>query len=114
MIEDDFVFGAICNSTSVGGVINLDPQIVDFSDGIFEILLIKLPKDILELNEIVIALSSKKYKTKLITFLSAKNITIETSEDINWTLDGEYAYGEEIIKVENINRAIKIITNNQK
>lgn len=114
VIEDDFVFGAICNSTSVGGVINLDPQIVDFSDGIFEILLIKLPKDILELNEIVIALSSKKYKTKLITFLSAKNITIETSEDINWTLDGEYAYGEEIIKVENINRAIKIITNNQK
>ena len=113
VIEDDFAFGAICNSTSVGGVINLDSEIVDLSDGLFEVLLIRHPKDFLELNEIVISLSSKKYKTKMITFLSAKDITIETSEDINWTLDGEYAYGEEIIKVENINKAIKVITNNQ-
>lgn len=112
VIEDDFIFGAICNSTSVGGVINLDPKMVDLSDGMFEILLIRLPKDLFELNEIVVALSSKKYKTKMITFMSAKNIIIETAESINWTLDGEYAYGEEIIKVENINKAIKFITNN--
>ena len=111
VIEDDFIFGAICNSTSVGGVITLDPKIVDLSDGMFEVLLIRLPKDLFELNEIVIALSSKKYNTKMITFISAKNITIETEEDINWTLDGEYAYGEEIIKVENLNKAVRIITN---
>lgn len=111
VIEDDFIFGAICNSTSVGGVINLDPKLVDLSDGLFEILLIRLPKDLFELNEIVIALGSKKYKTKMITFTSAKNITIETEENINWTLDGEFAYGEEIIQVENLNNAIRFITN---
>ncbi len=111
VIEDDFIFGAICNSTSVGGVINLDPKLVDLSDGLFELLLIRLPKDLFELNEIVIALGSKKYKTKMITFTSAKNITIETEENINWTLDGEFAYGEEIIQVENLNKAIKFITN---
>lgn len=111
-IEDDFIFGAICNSTSVGGVINLDPKRVDLSDGLFELLLIRLPKDLFELNEIVVALSTKRYKTKMITFVSAKSITIETTEKINWTLDGEYAYGEEIIKVENLNKAIRIITNN--
>ncbi len=111
LIEDDFIFGAICNSTSVGGVINLDPKIVDLSDGMFELLLIRLPKDLFELNEIIIALSSKKYKTKMITFVSAKSITVETTENINWTLDGEYAYGEEKIKVENLHRAIKVITN---
>lgn len=111
VIEDDFVFGAICNSTSVGGVINLDPKIVDLSDGMLELLLIRLPKDLFELNEIVIALSTKKYNTKMITFMSAKSITIETPENINWTLDGEYAYGEEVIRVENINKAIRFITN---
>ncbi len=111
VIEDDFIFGAICNSTSVGGVINLDPKLVNLSDGLFELLLIRLPKDLFELNEIVISLTSKKYKTKMITFLSAKNIVIETEEDINWTLDGEYAYGEERIKVKNLNKAIKFITN---
>lgn len=113
VIEDDFLFGAICNSTSVGGVINLDPKIVDLSDGMFELLLIRLPKDLFELNEIIVALSSKKYKTKMITFMSAKSIIVETQENINWTLDGEYAYGEEIIKVENLNKAVKIITNNK-
>lgn len=111
IIEDDFIFGAICNSTSVGGVINLDPKMVDLSDGMFELLLIRLPKDLFELNEIVIALTSKKYNTKMITFVSAKNIVIETAEDINWTLDGEYAYGEEVIRVENLNKAIKLIIN---
>lgn len=111
LIEDDFIFGAICNSTSVGGIIGLDPKVVDLSDGLFELLLIRLPKDILELNEILVALSSKKYNTKMVTFLSAKNITIETEEDINWTLDGEFAYGESLIKVKNLNQAIKFITN---
>ena len=111
IIEDDFIFGAICNSTSVGGVINLDPKLVNLSDGMFELLLIRLPKDLFELNEIVVALSSKKYKTKMISFMSAKNITIETEEIINWTLDGEYASGAEEIKVENLNKAIKFITN---
>ncbi len=114
VIEDDFIFGAICNSTSIGGVINLDPKMVDLSDGLFELLLIRLPKDLLELNEIVIALSSKKYKTKMITFISAKNIVVETTENINWTLDGEFACGEEKIKVENLNKAIKLITNKKK
>jgi len=111
VVEDDFVFGAICNSTSVGGVINLDPKLVDFSDGLFEVLLIKPPKDFFELNEIVIALTSRKYKSKMITFFSAKHIVIETSEKINWTLDGEYAYGEETIQVDNLNKAIKLIIN---
>ncbi len=114
VIEDDFIFGAICNSTSVGGVINLDPKLVDLSDGLFELLLIRLPKDLFELNEIVLALGSKKYNTKMISFLSAKNISVETPEQINWTLDGEYACGAETIKVENLHKAIKFITNKGK
>ncbi len=109
VVEDDFIFGAICNSTSVGGIITIDPKVVDLTDGKFEILLIRLPKDVFELNEIIVALSSKKYNTKMITFLSAREITVETTENVNWTLDGEYAYGEEEIKIENLHKAIKFI-----
>ncbi len=112
-IEDDFIFGAVCNSTSVGGIITIDPKMVDLSDGMFEILLIRLPKDVFELNEIVVALSSKKYNTKMITFLSAKEITVETNEDVNWTLDGEYAYGEKLINIKNLNKAIRFIAPNK-
>ena len=108
-IYGDFIFGAVCNSTSVGGILTLDSKVVDMSDGVFELLLIRRPKDLFELNEIVVALSSKKYDTKMITFLSAKTITAETDEDVNWTLDGEYAYGEDKIEIKNLNKAIKVI-----
>lgn len=113
VIEDDFIFGAICNSTSIGGIITLDPKKVNLSDGLFELLLIRLPKDLFELNEIVVALTSKKYNTKMITFLSAKSITIETSKQMHWTLDGEFACGEETIRVKNLHKAIKFIKNEE-
>ena len=35
VVEDDFLFGAICNSTSVGGILTLPPDRVDMRDGIF-------------------------------------------------------------------------------
>ena len=36
VVEDDFLFGAICNSTSVGGVLTLDPDVVDLQDNKLE------------------------------------------------------------------------------
>ena len=40
VVEDDFLFGAICNSTSIGGLMKLDPERVVLDDGKFELLLI--------------------------------------------------------------------------
>ena len=51
VIEDDFLFGAISNSTSVGGILTLDPKQVDMSDGMFELLLVRSPKDLMEVRE---------------------------------------------------------------
>ena len=33
-VEGDFLFGAICNSTSVGGILTLDPKQVDMGDDV--------------------------------------------------------------------------------
>ena len=41
VVEDDFIFGAISNSTSVGGILTLDPKQVDMRDGRFELLLVR-------------------------------------------------------------------------
>lgn len=35
--EGDYIFGAISNSTSVGGILTLDPSVVDMQDGKFEL-----------------------------------------------------------------------------
>lgn len=109
IVEGDFVFGAICNSTSVGGIITLDTDRVDMADGLFEILLIRYPKDLTEVAECIQALQSKTYNSKMLTFRSAREISITADPNMAWTLDGEKELGSEQIKVENLHRALQIV-----
>ena len=41
----DFIFGAVCNSTSPGGLVKLDPKRVHMDDGMFELILLRMPKN---------------------------------------------------------------------
>lgn len=108
-VEDDFLFGAISNSTSVGGVLTLDPKQVDMGDGLFELLLVRAPKDIAQLSECVRALKNQKYNCRMITFASASRVTVYAPADMSWTLDGERAAGQEQIEVQNLHHAIRLI-----
>lgn len=109
-IEGDYIFGAVCNSTSVGGILTLDPKVVDLNDGLFELLLVKTPNDVIELNQIIISLNTQRYDNDMITFVSAKNIIVEGSADYDWTLDGEFAKGCDKIQISNIHNAIRFIS----
>ncbi len=109
-IEDDFLFGAICNSTTLGGILTLSPDVVDMSDGLFEVLLVKAPKDIQELGECIFALSSQKYDSKMITLKSGKDIKVHADSNMLWSLDGEKAEGAECIEIKNLHNRIEIIS----
>ena len=109
VIEDDFIFGTISNSTSVGGILTLDPKQVDLQDGKFELFLVRAPKDVLELSECVKALTEQKYNCKVITFCSASRITVTAPADMNWTLDGEMEPGHDTVCVENLHHAIRLM-----
>ena len=90
VIEDDLVFGAVCNATSVGGVLKLDSFRVD-------------------MNSIAMSLLSNSLDTKDIAFYSAKTVRFEMSPDVPWTLDGEYKEGESDIKIETVCDAVNIL-----
>ena len=107
--EDDYIFGAVSNSTSVGGILTLDPEIVDMSDGSFELLLVKFPKNPAELGEVLLALTSQNYKSRSLVFRPAKQVKIKASPDMDWTLDGEFAKGSEEITIENLHNAVNIV-----
>ena len=109
VIEDDFIFGAICNSTSLGGILKLDPGVVDMQDGKFELLLVRAPKDIMELTACLQAVQTKKYNCKMMTFLNTGNLRIFAPEDMPWTIDGEKEEGRAEITVENLQQAIGIM-----
>ena len=110
VIEDDFIFGAICNSTSVGGVLQLDPKIVDMSDGKFELMLVRAPKNLTEITECIQAVQNLDYtQCSMITFGSVSELTVYADPNMTWTLDGEREDGHEKIWVENLHHAIRLI-----
>ena len=107
--EGDYVLGAVCNSKSIGGILNLEKLDVDMNDGLMEVLMIKMPKDIIELNDIAISALSGTFKSHQIEKYSAENVTVEISEDTHWTLDGEYEKGSGICEIKTLGSAISLI-----
>ncbi len=109
VVEDDFLFGAISNSTSVGGILTLDPRQVDMGDGKFEILLVRAPRSLAEISECILAVQSQKYNCAMITFRSTSHVRVYASEDMPWTLDGEREDGHSCVDVHNLHHAIRLI-----
>ena len=87
----------------------LDPNVVDMQDGKFELMLIRPPKDAVELMGCIQALTGQRYDTPMLTFCSASRLTVTASPEMAWTLDGEKEEGHETVEVENLHRAIRLI-----
>lgn len=107
--EGNYLFGAVCNSTSVAGILKLNSFDVDMNDGMMELLLIKMPGNIIELNEMVVSLLDGSLKASNIEFISAKSITVRMEKETHWTLDGEYEKGGREIRIDTIRSAIRLI-----
>ena len=109
VIEGDFLFGTISNSTCVGGVLTLDKDRVDLCDGKFELLLIRAPKDLKELAECVLSLQRKTYDSAMLTFINTPSVEVAASKTMDWTLDGEYEHGHERVQIQCLHEAIRVI-----
>ena len=109
VVEDDFLFGAVSNSTSVGGILTLDPATVDMSDGLLEILLVRAPRNLMEIHECIQAVQSQRYSCAMITFCSGHRMKIYADPQMPWTLDGEREEGHAQVEVVNQHQAIRLI-----
>ena len=110
VIEDNFIYGMVTNSRSVGGFKNLTRN-VDMNDGLFEVTLIVQPKNPLEMQEIIRNLVSMEDNTDLIYSFKARKLTIEAEEDVAWTLDGEYGGSPQLVEIENLQQALNLYLN---
>lgn len=109
VVEDEFLFGAICNSTSIGGILTLPPDQVDMGDGIFEVMLIRSARNFNEIGDCIQAVQSQKYNCGMITFRPARSVKITADPFMAWTLDGEKADGYQEVMVENLHHAVRIV-----
>ncbi len=108
-VEGDFIFGTVSNSLSVGGVVHYKEALVELGDGLFEVLLIRYPSNILELQAAVSAILKKDFKAKGIEFFQAKKVIFENASEVDWTLDGEHITPKETITIENLHSAVDFL-----
>ena len=108
VLQGEYIFGAVSNATCVGGVITLSPRYVDLCDGKFEVMLVRMPRDVAELGACVLALQTQEYDSQPITFRRASSLTIRQPADVDWTLDGEWAEGAEVVRIENLPQAFRL------
>ena len=91
IIEQEYIFGAVTNSSSLGGLVKLDKNNVHVNDGLFELILIRKPKNFMALTETVGQLVNHKYRPDRIVFSHTESVRLTSASPLDWTLDGEYA-----------------------
>jgi len=111
-IEDNYTYGMITNTRVVGGMRNLTGTSVDMNDGLFEVTLVRTPTNPIEVNEIVQNLLNITENTSpLVEKLKARRIVIDSSEEIAWTLDGEYGDSHNHVSIENCHKKLNLYLN---
>ena len=108
IIVDDFIFGMITNSVSVGGFKNITGKNVQLDDGVFEVTLIKRPRNPVELNNIMISLLNRDIDTNAMYCFRTSRLILESLEPVAWTLDGENGGSHKKVEIRNICKGIDI------
>jgi len=109
VLEGDYIFGAVCNSTSLGGVMKLSASVVNMTDGLFEVVLFQSPRTAQDLQHLITAVTTMNYDLPGVIFRHAKTVTVDTVEDLPWSLDGEYAPSSPHVEIRNLPGAIRLM-----
>lgn len=108
-VEDDFLFGMVTNSRSVGGFKSIIGTEVVLDDGVFEVTFIKRPKNLLELNETLTALVLAEIDERYMYSFRTSRLTVEAEAEVPWTLDGEYGGDHRAAVIEDRKQALEFI-----
>lgn len=111
VIEDDFIYGMVTNSSSIAGLLSLSDFLLD--DGRFEVTLIKKPSSFVQLERIFRTLLNinEKIDNEYIEYFRADKIkfTSLSHEPVSWTRDGEFGGNNRVNIVENCHRAVEFV-----
>jgi diacylglycerol kinase family enzyme len=110
VIDGEFVYGMITNTISVGGVKNMVGKDILLDDGLFEVTLIHMPQNPIQLNDILTTLLMPfDRKSRYIYTCKTSEIEIISEDYVPWTLDGEFGGNHKNVKIENLHQAVTLI-----
>ncbi len=108
VIYDEFIYGMITNSKSVGGFQGIIRGDIGLNDGIFEVTLIKMPRNPIELNDILGFMSGIISESDMVYAFQTKEIRFTSSDEVPWTLDGEFGGNHKHATISDMNNAVEI------
>ncbi len=109
ILEDDFIFGAISNAKTIGGLAPYHIKHAELDDGLFEVMLIKSPQNPLDIQSIITALMKQEVHPHFMYFFKTAGLYITSSDKIAWTLDGEDGGKHKEVLITNKNKAITLL-----
>ena len=107
--DGEFLFGAVTNATSVGGLVKLKEDQVCLDDGLFELLLIPNPKSIADLQGLARSLLLQDFTGGGVIFRHVHTLTVQTPEDLPWALDGEFDPGGAQVEIHSLHRRLTFL-----
>ena len=113
--EDEFIFGAVSNAMSVGGVMKYNYEQVNLSDGLFEVLMIRTPKNLSEIQTLLTDVANRNFvESPHILYQKARKVCVRSEQPLAWTVDGESGGETTDVTLVNHKRAINILTPKEK
>ncbi|MBQ8947244.1 MAG: YegS/Rv2252/BmrU family lipid kinase [Lachnospiraceae bacterium] len=89
-LEDEFLYGMVTNSISVGGFTGITGHHVFLDDGYHEVTLIRNPTNPVELGDTVRAMLDKSLDSDNIITFKSRHLVLESDAPVSWTRDGEF------------------------
>lgn len=108
-IEGNFLFGAVCNTRSLGGALRLPVDADALHDGKHELLLVREPRSICQAVGILWSLARGKYDHELIVCRRVREAVFHMPEDMPWSLDGERADSGREVRIRNLPHAYRLM-----
>ena len=109
VLEDDYIVGLVTNASQAGGVLRFKEYTLN--DGLFEVLLVRKPKDAAELKGVITALLKNDVTNKNMTFFRTDKLTVTnlSGEPVPWTRDGEYGGNADVNEICCYKRAVEFV-----
>lgn len=109
-LNGEFVFGAVVNTISVGGIFNISENNFKLNDGEFEVVLVPKINSMVEIPKLLALLRRQKFDDHHIIFKKCKSIIFESDCEVPWLIDGEYGGKNHCASIEVIKKGIEVYT----
>ena len=110
VIDDNFYFGAVSNSNEVAGLFKFEKQGIKLNDGIFEVILVKKVRGVLDAFRLIKKIRDEDYDGVQVINFKAKEVKMHFDEDLPWTLDGEFGGKHTEVEIDLLHDRVNLVS----